>query len=104
LEWRSTVAAVDDTGFPETAYLPLLEIMLFAIGKHLGWSENALKEHYRNIPNVLSLDSLELADQGILFGGDRRILVIRLIPDATRFDRQEMREIMENIKVMLAQA
>ncbi len=104
LEWRSTVAAVDDTGFPGTAYLPLLEVLLFAIGKHIGWSEKSLREYYGNIPNVISLDNMDLADQGILFGGDRRLLVIRLIPEATRFDRQEIREIFENIKVMLAQA
>ena len=100
----ATMAVVDDGAFPETAYLPLLEIMLFAISKHLGWDKKALLKYYGMIPNVVSVEDLNPGDYAGLFGGDERLLVIRLVPDAVQFDKEELREMMDSIKVMLARA
>jgi hypothetical protein len=90
--------------FSGNAYLPLLEIMLFAIGKHLGWDEETLRKHYEMIPNVMSMANLGFEEQTLLFGADRRIMVIKLIPDAAEFDKQELRDLMDNIRIMLARA
>ena len=103
-EGRATVAGIDDEGFPDTAYLPLLEVVLFAIGRHLGWDRGTLIKYYETIPNVISYKELAVEDRGLLFSKERVNLVIRLIPDAQRFGTQELRILMENIKTMLARA
>ncbi|MGB2600650.1 MAG: hypothetical protein WBD00_01830 [Candidatus Omnitrophota bacterium] len=103
-EGRATIAGVNDAGFPKTAYLPLLEVVLFAIGKHLGWDRGTLIKYYETIPNVISYEKLAAEDRGMLFGKERASLVIRLIPDAGQFATQELRTIMDNIRTMLARA
>ncbi len=104
LEGRATIAGVEDTAFSGNAYLPLLEIMLFSIGRHLGWDEKTLREHYAMIPNALSIADLTPDDLALLFGRERSIMVIKLIPDAVEFDRRELRDLMDNIRIMLARA
>jgi hypothetical protein len=103
-EGRATIAGVDDKEFSETAYLPLLEIMLFAVGKYLGWDEATLKEHYDMIPNVTSSSDLSEEDYAMLFGNDKRLMVIRLIPNAVEFDKEQLRELMDSVRTMLARA
>ena len=103
-EGQATIAGVDDNEFSETAYLPLLEIMLFSIGKYLGWDEASLKEHYDMIPNVISSSDLSEEDYAMLFGNDKRLMVIRLIPNAVEFDKEQLRELMDSVRTMLARA
>ncbi|MFC1549209.1 hypothetical protein ACFL5E_04545, partial [Candidatus Omnitrophota bacterium] len=103
-EGKATVAGVEDGTFSENAYLPLLEIMLFAIGRHLGWDEATLIEHYAMIPNVTSASDLTPEDYALLFGKDKMIMVIRLIPDAEEFDKKELREMIDSVRTMLARA
>ncbi|MDD4013752.1 MAG: hypothetical protein PHW14_06145, partial [Candidatus Omnitrophica bacterium] len=62
MEGRAFIAGIDDRTFPDTAWMPLIEITLFAIGKHLGWSEEKLKEIYDKIPNVVPLEDLSEDD------------------------------------------
>ncbi|MGB2650920.1 MAG: hypothetical protein WBD00_01820 [Candidatus Omnitrophota bacterium] len=104
LEGQATIAAVDDNEFSGSAYLPLLEIMLFAVGKYLNWDEATLKKHYQMIPNVVSSADLSAEDYAMLFGKDKGLMVIRLIPNATEFDKNELRELMDSIRTMLARA
>ncbi|MDP8299690.1 MAG: tetratricopeptide repeat protein [Candidatus Tantalella remota] len=100
----STVVGIDDTGFSETSYLPLLEVTLFAIGKHLGWSKEDLLRYYNMIPNVIAAEDLSFQDYTALFEGEMRTLIIRLIPDAVEFRKGELRELWEGIRTMLARA
>ncbi|RKY43125.1 MAG: hypothetical protein DRP85_00370 [Candidatus Makaraimicrobium thalassicum] len=105
LEGSAVIAAVDDKEFPNTAYLPLLEVTLFAIGKHLGWSGDVLLEHYRNIPNAVPAEELSEKDFNRLFRTDMRNMVIRLIPDAARFDTEkELVEMMARVRKILTKA
>ncbi|MFH1664615.1 MAG: hypothetical protein ABIA77_00505, partial [Candidatus Omnitrophota bacterium] len=104
VEGAAVIAAVDDRDFPEMAYLPLLEVILFAIGKYLKWDEDMLREHYSRIPNVLSMKDLSREDYERLFRKDLRSMVIRLIPDAAEFDTQELVGMMERIRDILRKA
>ncbi|MBD3426654.1 MAG: hypothetical protein GF409_05440 [Candidatus Omnitrophica bacterium] len=103
-EGRATLAGIDSSDLPEGAYLPVLETMLFAIGRHLGWDRQTLMECYRTIPNVISYDELSMIERDLLFGETRSAMVLRLIPDATSLGIERLRDIMENIKLMLARA
>jgi len=87
----------------DTAYLPLLEVTLFTIGKFLGWDRETLMRHYEMIPNVLSLGELEEGDMS-LFDPANRSLVFRIIPDALKFGPEIHRELTDTIRMMLAQA
>ena len=104
VEGKATIAGIDDASFPGTAYLPLLEIMLFAVGKHLGWDEAALRKYYEMIPNVISSYEMPPEEMAELFSPDRKTLVIRLIPDAEIFEKEELRELMDGIRTILARA
>lgn len=104
LEDAAIITSVDDNAFPEMAYLPLLEIMLFAIGKYLEWDKNTLYGYYEMMPNVVPANVLSSDDYNKLFDRDRKFMVIRLIPDAIQFDKEELRDIMDSIKIMLASA
>jgi len=100
---RAIIAGIDDAGFPETAYLPLLEIMLFTVSKYLG-GEASLEEYYEMIPNVLSMDALGEGDHNALFDRDAKTFIIRLVPDAEPFDKEELRELMKQIRLILSRA
>ncbi|MBD3426652.1 MAG: hypothetical protein GF409_05430 [Candidatus Omnitrophica bacterium] len=100
---RSVIAGIDDSEFPEAAYLPLLDIMLFAIGKYLQWDPETLKRNYRMIPNVVSSRDLSAEECRMLFGSDRMV-VIKLVPDAEELDKERLRDLMDSIKTMLARA
>ena len=104
LEGISTIAGVDNTNFSEEAYFPLIEIMLFTIGKHLGWSEEVLRNRYALIPNAFALSDLDESDIKAALGKNIRTFIVRLIPDAVPFDEFERQELMETIHTVLAQA
>ncbi|MEA3488794.1 MAG: diguanylate cyclase [Candidatus Omnitrophota bacterium] len=104
IEGRAVIAAVDDRDFPGNAYLPFLEVTLFAIGKYLGWDESMLREHYANIPNVVPVKSLSERDYKGLFGRDMKNVIIKLIPDAGAFDTEELVRTMARIRDILRKA
>ncbi len=116
LEGRSVVVALDDANgkFPETAYLPVLEVTCFAIGKYMAtrfkdWDEATLREYYRYIPNVVYADSLDGADLNErywkdLFSRDVKEMVIKLIPDAERLDVDKHVEMLGRLRAFLKQA
>ena len=99
----STVVGINDEGFPATSYLPLLEIVLFSIGKHLGWDQQTLSEYYEMIPNVIPIEDLGKLDRQILFDSTQAF-IIKLIPDAVAFDENEIKRIMERVKIILESA
>jgi hypothetical protein len=101
---RSMLAVIDDRDFPETGYIPLLEVMLFSVGKYLGWDTATLKKYYATIPNVVSAETLDGETLNSLFGKDKRILVIKLIPDAIKFDEDELRSLMDTVRATLTNA
>jgi SAM-dependent methyltransferase len=92
------VAAIEDKAFPENAYLPLIEVTLFAIGKYLNLGPEVLKRYYMNIPLVKSIE--ELADSGELydiFDPSVRSFVIQL-PHAENFDASS--SLVETIEIV----
>ena len=101
LKGTATMAIVDDSAFPETAHLPLLDVMLLAVGSYLGWSENRLYEIYSSIPDV---ESLSLEEYVKLCKKDQRSLIIKLVPNAVQLETEKRREIIDAIKDMLAKA
>ena len=103
---KSTIVGVDDEGLPEDSYLPLLEIILFAIGKHLGWSKEELLRHYAMIPNVSSTEDLSEEDLKKLFDENMGELVIRVLKgkDAIKFKGNDRRIINDQMLLMLARA
>ncbi|MFH1846361.1 MAG: carbamoyltransferase C-terminal domain-containing protein [Candidatus Omnitrophota bacterium] len=101
---KAVIAAIDRKDFPKTAYLPLLEVTLFAIGKYLGWNENKIKQHYMNIPNTIPLEMMESANINDLFDANKRTFIIKLIPNAIAFEKNELVEMMMNIRKSLRNA
>ncbi|MCK4462738.1 MAG: hypothetical protein KAU58_00315, partial [Candidatus Omnitrophica bacterium] len=95
----------DDKDFPKTAYLPLLEVTLFAIGKYLKWDEGILLEFYKNnIPNVIPVNNLSEEDYNKLFKRDMKKIIIKFIPDAVKFDIEELTEMMACVMEILRKA
>ncbi|MBD3296531.1 MAG: GNAT family N-acetyltransferase, partial [Candidatus Omnitrophica bacterium] len=103
LAGRSIIAAVDDRYLPERAYMPYVQVLFFALGKYLGWDRDRMEECYRMIPNALPLDQMSGAELDLLDPVERSFL-IKLIPDAVRFNRDVQVDINENIRRMLAMA
>jgi hypothetical protein len=76
---KATIVGLDDSRLPESSYIPILEIILFAIAKHLGWSSEDLVLFYSLIPNVRDISDLDEQDIKELFVDDMRTFVIRLL-------------------------
>ncbi|MEA3489531.1 MAG: helix-turn-helix domain-containing protein [Candidatus Omnitrophota bacterium] len=104
MKGRAVIAAIDDNDFSKSAYLPLLEVTLFAIGKYLGWDESMLRRHYENIPNAVSVNDLNKEDYNGLFDPGAKDMVIRLVPNAAAFDTRELVEMIERIRDLLRKA
>ncbi|MGB3241973.1 MAG: serine/threonine-protein kinase, partial [Candidatus Omnitrophota bacterium] len=107
---RATVAEVERSGFPKGAYIPLLEIALFAVAKHLASKEDSiiksedLQKYYRMIPNVILADDLGKAEYKRLFrDGSAKRFIIRLIPDAVPFT-DEVQELRDSLMAALRRA
>ncbi len=81
-------------------YMPLPEIMLFTIAKHLGWSKETLERYY-----VLILNAEQLSDEDFMkkYDSDSKTFTIRIIPDAVKFTTG-MREMVDIIKDILRKA
>ncbi|MFH1664719.1 MAG: hypothetical protein ABIA77_01070 [Candidatus Omnitrophota bacterium] len=101
---RAVIAAIDDTGFPEDAYFPLLEVALLAIGKYLRWDKDMLIKHYARIPNVVPLEDLDEKDHAWLSERDARDMVIKLVPDAAVLNTADFVETMARIRDILSKA
>ena len=101
---KSIITGIDDSVFAKTGYLPLPEIMLFTVGRYLGWDENTMRQHYAMIPNVIAEGDLTEEDYDLIFGKGNRTMIIRLIPDAEALGVNELRDLMNSIKIMLARA
>lgn len=100
----STVAGINADNFDRDAYFPLLEIMLFSVGKHLGWPEAELRTFYGFIPNVLLEKELSEETALELFTKDARRFSLELISDAVPLDNDHRRELMDSLHTMLARA
>jgi anti-sigma regulatory factor (Ser/Thr protein kinase) len=99
-----TIAEIDNTDFPDEAYLPLLEIMLFTIARHLQWDQSELERYYKMIPNVTLMEDLERYDQEVLFVSKKaKRFIIRLIPDAVPFSG-EIEVLRQNMLAALKRA
>ena len=70
--------------------------------------EEEIEEYYKNvyemIPNVTSIDDLEIDEYMALFDMDEKTFVITLIPDAEPFDKEQLRELMDEIRLILSRA
>jgi SAM-dependent methyltransferase len=99
------VAAIEDKDFPEKAYLPLIEVTLFAIGKFLKLEQALLEQYYQNIPDVKSLKELkESGEFSDIFDPDVKTFVIQL-PHARSFNTSKsLVETMEIIRGLLRKA
>lgn len=101
---KSTLIGVDKDNFPEYAYNPIIEVLLLSIGKHLGWNEEWLKEYYATIPNVTPFDKLSYPEKEAIFGADSKAFVIKLIPDAVAFDKDDLIRLLDIVKGILTKA
>jgi serine/threonine protein kinase len=99
-----TVVGVDNEGFPKNAYLPILEIMLFSVAKHLKWDKETLLKYYRLIPNVTLAKDLGKDYDTLFTDSNVKKFIIRLIPRAVEFDKENLRKFIDNVNVMLAMA
>ncbi|MBD3379773.1 MAG: hypothetical protein GF408_04855 [Candidatus Omnitrophica bacterium] len=99
----ATITGIDDSLLGGTSYIPVTQVLLFALAKHLGWDPETLKKYYTGIVSAADPETLRPEEIEALFG-DRKTFVIRLIPDAVEFDEEELREIIEAERVMLARA
>jgi len=112
LNKKAIIAAIDRGNFPEDAYMPLLEVTLFAIGKYMGMEKEDLMKYYSKIPNATALQDLDSIDMDELSKGkytglfeeDMRSFVIKLIPDAVEFDEGELVDMMGIIRDVLSKA
>ncbi|MFQ5952763.1 MAG: protein kinase, partial [Candidatus Omnitrophota bacterium] len=104
-----TITGIDKSGFPETAYMPLLEIILFALTRYMAtkrtdFSEEMLRKYYELIPNVTLIKDLAKADyENIFIKRQVKRFVIRLIPDAVPLGGQ-IEDLRENLIVALRMA
>jgi len=99
---RATIAGIDDKNFPETAYLPLLEVMLFAVSRHLGW-DGSLEEYYGMMYNAVPWKNLPEKERANLLDIGEKTFVIKLIPNARVFGK-DIQPILRQIKTILSQA
>ena len=106
-----TVAGISMTGengesLPEEAcyHLPIVEVALFALSKHLGWSEKTLRRYYDSIPHAVSLDDMTPTEALAILSGTGTFPVNLVIPDAERMDKEELRLISERIRDILTKA
>ncbi len=102
----ATLATIDDSKLDtyNNAYYPVVEVILFTVGKYIGWEPARLLEFYNTIPNVVYSEDLSAEEYMNLFQDYTGRLVMRLIPDATAFDTKELKEIMDAIRTMLTRA
>ncbi|MFH1846121.1 MAG: hypothetical protein ABH869_01025 [Candidatus Omnitrophota bacterium] len=98
----STIAYIDDSELSKEDLLPLPEITLFAIAKHLGWSADKLEHLYACILNAESVNSL--AEFTEKFGKDKTSFIVKIIPKAVRFDMQELKEVVDQMVRILKYA
>jgi|GEM_PF-1243387 len=98
------ITAIDDAGFSEKVYSPLLGAALFAIGKYLEWDEETLSKFYEKIPNAVSIEDLSDEEYASLFGKDSKTMIINLIPGAAEFETEEHVKIIECVRDILSKA
>lgn len=98
---KATIAGIEDQKCTRGVYIPLLEIMLFVVGKHLGWSPEVLRDYYNTIPNLNALLDEEAL---ILFGNDSKTLLFKFIPSAQAFEGKILQDLMSAIRGMLTRA
>jgi len=121
---KATVVGIHARGAPETeygfpvneTYLPLPDIMLLAIARHLGKKREHLLCLLVRTPGALRADQLERFREGTLdpeeiyrehkgiFSNDPGSFIIELIPDAIKVDPGERTELIERTNYLLAQA
>lgn len=101
---KSTLIGVDKDNFPEYAYNPIIEVLLLSIGKHLGWKEEWLKTYYATIPNVTPFEKLSDLEKVAIFGADSKGFVIKLIPDAVAFEKDDLINLLDIVKGILTKA
>ncbi|MFH1837295.1 MAG: phosphoglycerate kinase [Candidatus Omnitrophota bacterium] len=103
LKGVSVIAGIDDSQLSENDYIPLLEIMYFSAGKYFGWSTENLRKIYAMIPNVKTPDSGN-DEYKMLFDENSREFLFRIVPDAARFDTEELRELIKQLRTILTRA
>jgi len=102
LKDKAIITCVDDSDFPSKAYLPYLEIVLFTLAKFISLNEGDIRSHYSLIPNAKPLEDLTASELEALCN---KTSIIRLIPNATKFDHQKnLVDIYESIQKFLISA
>ena len=103
LKGISIIAGIDDSKLSENDYIPLLEIIYFSVGKYFGWNADKLRKIYSMIPNVKTLDSMG-NEYRMLFDENSRQFLFRIIPDAAKFDTEELTRLMKQLRTILIRA
>jgi len=101
-----SMAGENGEALPEEAcyHLPIVEVALFAVSKHLGWSEKTLRRYYNSIPHAVSLDAMSPGEALAILSGTGTFPVNLVIPHAERMDKEELRLISERIRDILTKA
>jgi len=100
----STIVEIEKTGFNPEAYMPIMEIMLFSVLRHLNYPGNVLENCYENIPNVMSISELTPQEMANLWVGANTSFTIRLIPNAMPLDAEKLRDLYKNLTKALSNA
>ncbi|MFH1877452.1 MAG: hypothetical protein ABH883_01415 [Candidatus Omnitrophota bacterium] len=86
-------------------YLPLIEIVYFALARYLNMHTDKLYEYYKRIPNAPSLENLSIDEYKSLFFDEQgKVFVIKILPEASKYETNLLVEIVSWITLFLKQA
>lgn len=118
-ESASFITSVDDSGLKaeeaddgKLNYYPMLELIFFSVARMVissqdisGQKKDDLWQWYKSIPNIEDLDRTRF--EGLVYDQDgalKRTILLKLIPRAGRFDKDELRVIYERIREFITKA
>ena len=99
----------EEEDFPQDAYLPLVEVLFLTLIKYMHINsdedlQSMLVEIYQLIPNVIALDDLIAGEYSGITGKNTNKIIIRLIPDAKKFESSDFTKPMEMVLEFLVKA
>ncbi len=112
---QAFITALDDSrlsGEKEFDYYPLVELTFFAVLRALAYDKGRIKKYqeqlwkwYKQIPNVEKLNFVDLMK--LCFDEDdspKRTIILKLIPNAKKFEYDELEELYRRIQEFIRKA
>ena len=118
-ENTALITAIDDSELraePDDGklnYYPMLELIFFSVARMVISAEGGLSEHkdnlwewYKSIPNIDNLDRRYFEEMAYEPGGAslKRTILLKLVPRARRFDKNELKDMYEHIREFITKA